>query len=101
MTGMFDGVYASATRETRSGDVILKLVNIQSKPQPLRLDIQGVQTIRKDAAGEMITGELGAINTVAEPTKNIPRALAIKDAAPQFSYELPAHSVSVVRLKTR
>lgn len=101
VTGMFDGVYASATRETRSGDVILKLVNIQSKPQPLRLDIQGVQTIRKDAAGEMITGELGAINTVAEPTKNIPRALAIKDAAPQFSYELPAHSVSVVRLKTR
>jgi len=101
VTGMFDGVYVSATRENRTGDVILKLVNIQSKPQPLRLDIQGVPTIKKEANGEMITGELGAINTVAEPMKVLPRPISIKDAGLQFSHELPAHSGSVLRLKTR
>jgi alpha-L-arabinofuranosidase len=101
VTGMFDSVYVSATRDNRTGDVILKLVNIQPKPQPLRLDIQGVPTIRKEAVGEVLTGELGAINTVAEPTKVVPRPISIKDAGPQFSHELPAHSVSVLRLKTR
>ena len=101
VTGMFDGVYVSATRENSSGDVILKLVNVQSNPQPLSIDLQGVTNIRKNASGEMITGELGAINTVAEPMKVIPQPIRLTNAGPKFSHELPSHSVSVIRLKTR
>jgi alpha-N-arabinofuranosidase len=101
VTGMFDGIYVSATRENSSADIILKLVNIHAIPRLLRVDIQGVQSIKKDASGQMITGELGAVNTVAEPMKVVPRAISIKDAGTKFSHELPAHSVSVVRLKTR
>ena len=67
----------------------------------LRVDVQGVQSIKKDASGQMITGELGAVNTVAEPMKVVPRAISIKDAGTKFSHELPPYSVSVVRLKTR
>jgi len=100
-TGPFDGIYVSATRDDASGDVILKMVNIQAKSQPLRIDLQGVQTIKKDAAGEMITAELGAINTVGEPMKFVPKPITIRDAGPKFSHELPALSVSVIRLKTR
>jgi alpha-N-arabinofuranosidase len=99
--GPFDGVYVSATRETRTGDVILKLVNIQSAAQSLRVNIQGVSTIRKDAAGEMLTGALGDVNTIAEPRKVTPKPVSITNAGAQFSHELPAHSVSVIRLKTR
>src|SRR5678816_466552 len=69
VTGMFDGLYVSATRDNANADVILKLVNIQSRAQLLQIDLQGVSTIRKDASGEMITGELGGINTVAERMK--------------------------------
>lgn len=99
--GPFDGIYAVTNRDSASGDLILKLVNIQNKPQALNIDIQGVATIRPQATGEMLTGELGAINTVAEPTKVIPKAISINNAAPKFAYELPAHSVSVIRLKTK
>jgi alpha-N-arabinofuranosidase len=99
--GMFDGLYASATRDNTNQDVILKLVNIQSKPQQLQIEIQGVPTIKKDATGEMIAGELGGINTVTEPLKVAPQRITIRNAAPKFSHELPAHSVSVIRLKTR
>jgi alpha-L-arabinofuranosidase len=98
---MFDGLYASATRDNTNQDVILKLVNIQSKPQQLQIEIQGVPTIKKDATGEMIAGELGGINTVTEPLKVAPQRITIRNAAPKFSHELPAHSVSVIRLKTR
>jgi alpha-N-arabinofuranosidase len=100
-TGPFDSLYVSATRDTASGDVILKLVNIQPIAQLLQIDLQGVQNIRKEASGEMITGELGAINTVTEPRKVVPQPIVIHDAGPRFSHELPAHSVSVIRLKTR
>jgi alpha-L-arabinofuranosidase len=99
--GPFDGLYVSATRETSSGDVILKLVNIQETAQRLQIDLRGAGTVKKDAAGEMITGALGDANTVAEPMKVVPKPLTIKDAGPSFAHELPAHSVSVIRLKTR
>src|SRR6185436_6689956 len=50
--GPFDGLYVSATREDASGDVILKLVNVQASPQPLRIDLKGVPTVRRNATGE-------------------------------------------------
>ena len=100
-TGPFDGIYTSATREDSSGDVILKLVNIQAVPQPLQIELQGVKTIRKDASGELLTGELTAINTVAEPRKVAPRPIVINNAGASFLHELPAHSASVIRLRTR
>jgi alpha-L-arabinofuranosidase len=91
----------SATRDTPTGDVILKLVNIQANSQMLQINLEGVATIRKDASGEMITGEPGAINTVAEPMKVVPTPITISNAGTKFMHELPADSVSVIRLKTR
>lgn len=99
--GPFDGLYVSATRDTASGDVILKLVNIEETAQPLQIDLRGAGTVKKEAAGEMITGELGDINTVAQPMKVVPKPFTIRNAASSFTHELPAHSVSVIRLKTR
>jgi alpha-N-arabinofuranosidase len=100
-TGPFDGLYASATRDAATGDVILKLVNVQATAQPLRIDVKGVASIAKDASGEMLTGALDAVNTVAEPRKVAPVPVTIHDAGTTFTHELPAHSVTVLRLKTR
>ena len=100
-TGPFDAIYVSATREDSTQDVILKLVNIQATAQPLRIDLQGVSRVDSKAGGEMITGELGGVNTVAAPRKVVPTAVAISNAAPMFVYDMPPHSVSVIRLKTR
>ena len=99
--GPFDGIYVSATRENGSADVILKLVNIQSKAQPVQIDLQGVPTVKKDVIGEIITGDLGGINTVAEPTKFLPKPVKLTVSGPKFAHELPAHSVTVLRLKTK
>lgn len=41
------------------------------------------------------------MNSVAEPTKVAPKAITITNAGPSFTYELPAYSVTVLRLKTR
>jgi alpha-N-arabinofuranosidase len=99
--GPFDGLYVSATRETSSGDVILKLVNIEETPQALQIDLQGVPMVKKNATGEVLTGALDAINTVAAPTSVVPKPITIRNGGTTLMYELPAHSVSVVRLKTR
>ena len=99
--GPFDSIYTSVTRESSTGDIILKLVNIQAAPQPLQINLEGVQKVGKNASGEVLTGELGDVNTIAEPVKVVPRPITIVNAGTKFDYELPAHSVSVIRLKTR
>jgi alpha-L-arabinofuranosidase len=48
-----------------------------------------------------LTGELGSVNTVTEPMKVVPKPITIRDAGAKFSHELPANSVSVIRLKTK
>jgi alpha-L-arabinofuranosidase len=60
-----------------------------------------VKTIRREATGEMLTGDLTAVNTVADPLKVTPRTIAISNAAPAFTHDLPAYSVELLRLKTR
>ena len=99
--GPFDGLYASATREIASGDVILKLVNVQAAPQPLTIDLQGVRTVSRTARGEVLAAEVGAMNSVAEPVRVAPKPVVITDAGARFTHSLPALSVTVIRLKAK
>lgn len=99
--GPFDAVYATASRETATGDIVLKLVNVQATPQPLKIELQGVPKIAKQAKGEVLSADPAAMNSVAEPMKVAPKAITITNAGTQFTHELPAHSVTVLRLKTR
>lgn len=99
--GPFDAIYATASRDNTTGDIILKLVNVQAIPQPLKIDLQGVQKVAREAKGEILSAELGGMNSVAEPAKVAPKPIAITNAGTSFTHELPAHSVTVLRLKTR
>ncbi|MBC7783478.1 MAG: alpha-N-arabinofuranosidase [Burkholderiales bacterium] len=99
--GPFDAVYVSATRDTPSGDIIVKLVNVQNEPQTVSLVLQGIDKILPQASGEVLTAEPAAMNSVAEQTKVAPKAITVNNAGPKFSHDLPAHSVSLLRLKTR
>lgn len=99
--GPFDGIYATASRENASGDIILKLVNVQAAAQPLEIALQGVRKVAQSAKGEVLTAESGAMNSVTEPMRVAPKAIAIGNAGTRFTHELPAHSVTVIRLRTR
>lgn len=60
-----------------------------------------MQKIAKEAKGEVLAAEPGAMNSVAEPTKVVPRPITITNAGTSFTHELPAHSETVLSLKTR
>ena len=92
-------VYASASRDASSGDVILKVVNPEAAPRQVDILLEGVPGIESTARGEWLTGQPDFVNSVAEPTKVAPQPLTITDAGKQFTHVFPACSVSVVRLK--
>jgi alpha-N-arabinofuranosidase len=99
--GEFESIYASATRENASGDVILKLVNIQASAQPIAIDLQGVSSVNPTAAGEVLAAAPDQFNSVERPTNVAPKPVTVNSVAPKFTYDAPAHSVTVLRVKTK
>ena len=91
-------IYAEATRETSSGDIILKVVNLSGQAMPVTIALTGAGTVSAKASGEYIAGMPGDQNTVSAPTRVAPRPIAITDAGSSFTRPFPAYSVSVIRL---
>jgi alpha-N-arabinofuranosidase len=95
-----ESLFATASREDASGDLIVKFVNTRENPQEVRVSIKGISNVA-GAMGLTVTGDPKDMNSVQEPTKIAPRPLPLTASSGEFSVTFPAHSASVLRLKTR
>lgn len=89
----------SCVRDTRSGDVMLKLVNVSSSSMPAQVNLEGVTTI-KSATRTVLAGEPAGHNTFEQPDTIAPITEAFP-AGRSFACEVPANSFTVIRLKMR
>ncbi len=93
-------VFTEASRDLKSGDVILKVVNITSTPMPLAVHLRGISHLYGGTA-TVLSGDPSAQNTIEDPKKIIPIRTRLEVTTPNFVHTFAAHSVSVLRLKTR
>jgi alpha-L-arabinofuranosidase len=88
-------------RDSKSGDLIIKLVNGGNAPKPLHIELKGVPSLPKNATKTVLTG---ANPDVVNPDGGVP---AVKPevspikAGKEFDCEAPANSLTVIRLKCR
>ena len=94
-------VFATASRDLATGDVILKAVNVSETPYPLQVTLQGAKGVAGTASALVLTGAPGDVNTVETPTKVAPRTATLTGTGGTFLHEFPAHSVTVLRFKAR
>ncbi|HZZ27678.1 MAG TPA: alpha-L-arabinofuranosidase C-terminal domain-containing protein [Pirellulales bacterium] len=94
-------LFATASRDDASGDVILKLVNISAEPCSAKLNFQGAKNVVSQASLETLSGSPGDVNSIDHPTKVVPKKSSLDHAAASFTQEFPAHSVNVLRVKTQ
>ena len=82
--------------------MILKLVSRSDVPVRAEIALSGVGDIAPNASCTVISGDLMDENLYSFWNSHLttPRTEAL-EVAPQFSYEIPAHSLSVIRMKTR
>jgi alpha-L-arabinofuranosidase len=99
LAGAAKPLYATASRDEKSGEVIIKMVNVSNQEQELEVQLQGVAKTQGEGVLEVLTGNPGDINTLAEPNKVVPQTRHIP-VAPKFRQTFPANSVSVLRVKT-
>jgi alpha-N-arabinofuranosidase len=96
------GLYYSATKDTASGTIYLKLVNVGDAPQPVNVSITGVKSV--SAKGESLVlsaDKADDTNSIKDPVKLVPVTEKIGGLGATFTQTLPKFSVTVLKLKTR
>ena len=95
-------IYSIASKDERTGDIIVKIVNIDEKPHDVKIELQNASTIQNKACVTYLTSQDKVDkNTLEEPTKVTPQTAVIENAAAEFTYEMPAQCFAVLRLKAK
>jgi len=95
-------LYASASRVQSSGEVILKVVNVAAADQATEIKLQEAGQVEGTAALTVLTSASPTDeNSLERPTRVAPVTRSIAIAGPVFRHTFPAHSISVLRVKTK
>jgi alpha-L-arabinofuranosidase len=84
----------SCVRDSGSGEVILKIVSRAETPVQAQVDLSTIGALASTASCTVLSGDPMATDATAvcPISSEIP-------VEPRFTYEVPAHSLSVIRVK--
>jgi alpha-N-arabinofuranosidase len=99
--GCDNSIQGAATRDGRTGEVFLKLVNTTALEQPVNIALKGLAALDSKGSAIVLAGNPEDTNSISHPRNVIPTTMALQHLKPSFSYNLPPHSVVVLKLKAR
>ena len=91
---------ASCVQDSKTGDVIVKLVNVGNEAKKMKVDLSGFKNIQTKAKITVLAGNASDENTFDNPNKVVPNQSDFT-AKSNFDYETPAMSLTVIRIKTK
>jgi alpha-L-arabinofuranosidase len=91
-------IQGSATRNSKTGEIFVKLVNPQATDESLNLEIKGVTSLASTAEVITLSGSPEDTNSINRPRNVVPVTTTLHDVKPQISLNLPANSFVVLRL---
>ncbi|UAY57027.1 alpha-L-arabinofuranosidase C-terminal domain-containing protein [Arachidicoccus terrestris] len=92
-------LFYSATVNDATGKLYLKIVNTISKPQKIKINLDGAAKISSEAKLFMIKGSSpDATNSITHPRNIVPVTESIKGIEPKFSRTLDPYSVNIFEI---
>jgi len=91
---------ASCVKDSKTGDIIFKIVNAGAQPTIARADLSGFTSLNSNATLKVLKGNPKDKNTVNDAGKIVPAISQISTAG-LTSYSAPAYSLSVIRIKSK
>jgi len=92
-----DHLAASTVRDSKSGDLILKVVNSDTTSKALSIHLNGGSK-PGTATKTVLTGDLNAVNTFDTTNPVLPETSPIT-VGTSFDYQAPPNSLTVIRIK--
>ncbi len=93
-----DNLFASASIDERTGEVVLKVVNISPSPREVQINLAGAKQIKKTGKAFVITGDLKAENSLDEPMRVAPVEQSLAAGSNEFKYSFAPNSLTVLRV---
>ncbi len=90
----------SCVQDTKTSDIILKLVNASVKSKKAKIDLTGFSNLIPDAELTVFSGSANSENTLDNPQIVVPVSSSIRVSG-KFEYSLPEWSLSVIRIKSK
>ena len=91
----------SVTRDSRTGELFIKLVNPLPAPQAVTIALQGARSVASPASAITLSADPGDTNSIEQPAKVVPLGSKVDCAGASFTQALPPYSISVLQLKAR
>lgn len=93
-------LYSVTTKDDKTGDLIVKTVNISGSKQATAMRIDADYIHPEAEIIELKSVSAAAENDLGQPEEVSPAVRTITDAGKEFTYEFPAYSVTIMRLRT-
>ena len=94
-------IFASAARDEKLGDVILKVVNASSKPLTAQINLKGAGALTGKGKAIVLTSASPLDeNTLEEPTKVSPKEEELRISGDTITRSFPGNSLTIVRIPT-
>lgn len=95
-------LYASATRDAQTGEIILKAVNPGADAKNVDIKLGGAAQVEPEGKAVVLSGDrLNEVNAMASPKKIAPVESQFENAGADFTYTFPARSLTVLRIKAK
>jgi GH43 family beta-xylosidase/alpha-L-arabinofuranosidase len=99
--GLSSRLAVSSVIDSKTGDMILKLVNAFPSELTVRIALEGPRAaVLPSATCTVLSGEPEATNSFSDPVRVAPKT-SERTVGSSFSYPAPPHSLSVIRLRSR
>ena len=100
-TTKLTSLYSVAATDASTGDLIVKVVNVNSDPLTTEVNLNGAQLTGQGTACVLTSEYATDENSLAEPTKVSPKTEAIQFTGSSLKRTFPGNSFTVLRLKTK
>ncbi len=94
------GIYASSVLDENTNEIIIKVVNSNEASKSISVSLSGVSKV--DPNAELITlnsEDLEGVNSLDDPKGIAPTATSIQLKGKKVAVDLPAYSLSVIKVK--
>ena len=98
INGGSQSLYATALRDAKTNEVIVKLVNAGTTATEVRLNLAGAKVTKSGKAIVLANSDLKAENNLDTPTTVAPIEQPLKVTGPEFTYSMPPQSLVVLRV---
>ncbi|TAL05266.1 MAG: alpha-N-arabinofuranosidase, partial [Verrucomicrobia bacterium] len=94
-------VQGCATRDSRTGEIFVKLVNPATNSVAVNIEIKGITSLASEGVAITLAGSPEDSNSITQPKKAVPVTTTVRGVKPGFAYPMPPNSIVVLQLKAQ